>query len=136
MPEGAAAPLQFAYDARHLVTEITNAAGATTTFAYDRCRRVTQITTPEQEITRISYPSDQMRVVTDARQQTWTLTLDSDRNITQIADPAGIVVSEPMINGAGRDTATVRDVEDGGLVFNGSCMILAITVFLAFLFFL
>jgi len=57
----------------------------------------------------------------------------------QLAGPrvySGIVVSEPMINGAGRDTATIRDVEDGVLVFNGSCMVLAITVFLAFLFFL
>ncbi|PKA42524.1 adenosylcobinamide-phosphate synthase CbiB [Rhizobium sullae] len=53
----------------------------------------------------------------------------------QLAGPrvySGIVVSEPMINGAGRGTATVKDVEDGVAVFNASCMILAITVFLAF----
>ncbi|SCW56735.1 adenosylcobinamide-phosphate synthase [Rhizobium mongolense subsp. loessense] len=53
----------------------------------------------------------------------------------QLAGPrvySGIVVSEPMINGAGRGTATVKDVEDGIAVFNASCMILAIAVFLAF----
>jgi adenosylcobinamide-phosphate synthase len=57
----------------------------------------------------------------------------------QLAGPrvySGIVVSEPMINGAGRDTATVKDVEDGVLVFNGACMILSISVFVAFLFLL
>lgn len=53
----------------------------------------------------------------------------------QLAGPrvySGILVKEPMINGGGRDIATVEDVEDALGVFNASCMVLAIAVFLIF----
>lgn len=53
----------------------------------------------------------------------------------QLAGPrvySGIVVSEPMINGAGRETATISDVESAVSVFNASCMVLAIAVFAGF----
>jgi adenosylcobinamide-phosphate synthase len=53
----------------------------------------------------------------------------------QLAGPrvySGIVVSEPMINGAGRETATINDVDSAISVFNASCMILSITVFVGF----
>jgi len=54
----------------------------------------------------------------------------------QLAGPrvySGVVVSEPMINGAGRDTATVKDVEDGVSVFCASCMVLAFLTFVLFI---
>jgi adenosylcobinamide-phosphate synthase len=54
----------------------------------------------------------------------------------QLAGPrvySGVVVSEPMINGAGRDTATVKDVEDGVSVFYASCMVLAFLTFVLFI---
>jgi adenosylcobinamide-phosphate synthase len=38
-----------------------------------------------------------------------------------------------MINGAGRDTATVKDVEDGVSVFYASCMVLAFLTFVLFI---
>jgi adenosylcobinamide-phosphate synthase len=53
----------------------------------------------------------------------------------QLAGPrvySGIVVSEPMINGAGRETATINDVDSAISVFNASCMILSIAVFVGF----
>lgn len=54
----------------------------------------------------------------------------------QLAGPrvyAGEVVREPMINGAGRDTATVNDVETGISIFYSACSVLTLLAFLAFL---
>jgi adenosylcobinamide-phosphate synthase len=57
----------------------------------------------------------------------------------QLAGPriySGVVVREPMINGDGRDVATIQDVEDGVSVFYASCMALAggaLVLFLCFL---
>ncbi|MBB3397522.1 MULTISPECIES: adenosylcobinamide-phosphate synthase CbiB [unclassified Rhizobium] len=54
----------------------------------------------------------------------------------QLAGPrvySGVVVMEPMINGGGRDTATVVDIEDGVSVFYASCSILAATALVLFL---
>ncbi|CCM75971.1 adenosylcobinamide-phosphate synthase CbiB [Rhizobium mesoamericanum] len=54
----------------------------------------------------------------------------------QLAGPrvySGIVVMEPMINGGGRETATVVDIEDGVSVFYASCSILAVTALVLFL---
>ena len=54
----------------------------------------------------------------------------------QLAGPrvySGVVVMEPMINGSGRETATVADIEDGISVFYASCSMLAATALLLFL---
>ncbi|MET0746624.1 MAG: adenosylcobinamide-phosphate synthase CbiB [Rhizobium sp.] len=54
----------------------------------------------------------------------------------QLAGPrvyAGEVVREPMINGAGRDTATISDVEAGVAIFNSACSFLALAAFAGFL---
>ncbi|MDQ0558609.1 adenosylcobinamide-phosphate synthase [Rhizobium mesoamericanum] len=54
----------------------------------------------------------------------------------QLAGPrvySGVVVMEPMINGGGRETATVIDIEDGVSVFYASCSILAVTALVLFL---
>jgi len=54
----------------------------------------------------------------------------------QLAGPrvyAGETVREPMINGAGRDVATVGDVEAGVAIFNAACSVLAIVAFAGFL---
>lgn len=57
----------------------------------------------------------------------------------QLAGPriySGEVVREPMINGNGRDIATIQDVEDGISVFHASCMVLtgaALALFLCLL---
>jgi adenosylcobinamide-phosphate synthase len=54
----------------------------------------------------------------------------------QLAGPrvyAGETVREPMINGAGRDTATVSDVEAGVAIFNTACSVLAIAALAGFL---
>lgn len=54
----------------------------------------------------------------------------------QLAGPrvyAGETVREPMINGAGRDTATVNDVEAGVAIFNAACSVLAIAALAGFL---
>ncbi len=54
----------------------------------------------------------------------------------QLAGPrvySGIVVMEPMINGDGRETATVVDIEDGVSVFYASCSILAAAALFLFL---
>ena len=57
----------------------------------------------------------------------------------QLAGPriyGGVIVTEPMINNAGRDVATLRDIEDGVSVFHASCMVLAGVTFGLFLCFL
>ncbi|KRB60329.1 cobalamin biosynthesis protein CobD [Rhizobium sp. Root708] len=57
----------------------------------------------------------------------------------QLAGPrvySGVVVMEPMINGAGRDTATVGDIEDGLSVFYASCSVLAFIILALFVFLL
>lgn len=57
----------------------------------------------------------------------------------QLAGPriyAGEMVREPMINGAGRGTATVSDVEVGVTIFNAACTVLAIATLAGFLLFL
>jgi adenosylcobinamide-phosphate synthase len=57
----------------------------------------------------------------------------------QLAGPrvyAGETVREPMINGAGRDAATVSDVEAGVAIFNTACTVLAIVALAGFLLFL
>ncbi|MBX5185357.1 cobalamin biosynthesis protein [Rhizobium sp. NZLR5] len=57
----------------------------------------------------------------------------------QLAGPriyGGVIVTEPMINNAGRDIATAGDVEDGVSVFYASCMVLAGLTFGLFLCFL
>ena len=54
----------------------------------------------------------------------------------QLAGPrvyGGQVVREPMINGSGRDTATVSDVEAGISIFYSACTMLTIVAFIAFL---
>ena len=56
--------------------------------------------------------------------------------MTWMAGPrvyAGEVVREPMINGAGRDTATISDVEAGVAIFNSACSVLALAAFAGFL---
>ncbi|PDS78048.1 adenosylcobinamide-phosphate synthase CbiB [Rhizobium sp. L43] len=57
----------------------------------------------------------------------------------QLAGPriyGGVIVTEPMINDAGRDVATLGDIEDGVSVFYASCMVLAGLTFGLFLCFL
>lgn len=57
----------------------------------------------------------------------------------QLAGPriyGGEVVREPMINGAGRNVATVSDVEAGTAIFHSACSVLAFMVFVGFLLFL
>lgn len=54
----------------------------------------------------------------------------------QLAGPriyGGEVVREPMINGAGRDTATVSDIEAGISIFYSACSMLTLLAFLGFL---
>lgn len=54
----------------------------------------------------------------------------------QLAGPrvyGGEIVREPMINGAGRDVATVRDVEAGISIFYSACTVLVVLAFLAFM---
>ncbi len=54
----------------------------------------------------------------------------------QLAGPriyAGETVREPMINGSGRDTATVSDVEAGVAIFYTACSVLALAVLAGFL---
>jgi len=54
----------------------------------------------------------------------------------QLAGPrvyGGEIVREPMINGAGRDVATVSDVEAGISIFYSACTVLAVLAFLVFL---
>lgn len=54
----------------------------------------------------------------------------------QLAGPrvyGGQVVREPMINGSGRDIATVSDVEAGISIFYSACTMLTIVAFIAFL---
>jgi adenosylcobinamide-phosphate synthase len=54
----------------------------------------------------------------------------------QLAGPrvySGEMVREPMINGAGRDVATVNDVEAGVSIFYSACSLLALAAFIAFL---
>jgi adenosylcobinamide-phosphate synthase len=54
----------------------------------------------------------------------------------QLAGPrvyAGEVVREPMINGAGRDVATVSDIETGISIFYAACSVLTVIAFVAFL---
>jgi adenosylcobinamide-phosphate synthase len=54
----------------------------------------------------------------------------------QLAGPrvyGGETVREPMINGAGRDVATVSDVEAGVSIFHSACSVLALATFLVFL---
>lgn len=49
---------------------------------------------------------------------------------------SGVTVREPMINAAGRDSATASDIEDAIKVFQASCSVLAflvLAVFVAFL---
>lgn len=57
----------------------------------------------------------------------------------QLAGPrvyGGQTVREPMINGAGRDVATVSDVEAGTAIFHTACSVLAFLAFVGFLVFL
>lgn len=54
----------------------------------------------------------------------------------QLAGPriyAGETVREPMINGAGREKATVGDVEAGVQIFNTACSVLTLATLLGFL---
>lgn len=54
----------------------------------------------------------------------------------QLAGPriyGGELVREPMINGSGRDTATVSDIEAGISIFYSACSVLALLAFLGFL---
>ena len=54
----------------------------------------------------------------------------------QLAGPriyGGELVREPMINGAGRDTATVSDIEAGISIFYSACSMLTFLAFLGFL---
>ncbi|MBB3452859.1 adenosylcobinamide-phosphate synthase [Rhizobium sp. BK313] len=54
----------------------------------------------------------------------------------QLAGPrvyGGQVVREPMINGSGRDIATVSDVEAGISIFYSACTMLTLVAFIAFL---
>jgi adenosylcobinamide-phosphate synthase len=57
----------------------------------------------------------------------------------QLAGPrvySGVVVMEPMINGSGRETAVVEDIETGVSVFYASCSVLTFVVLAIFLFLL
>ena len=80
----------FKYDQNHLLTSVSNPEGDITTFAYDECRRVRSVMTPESEITTYTYIGCTRRVVTDAMNQTWTITLDNDQNVQGVVDPTGI----------------------------------------------
>lgn len=54
----------------------------------------------------------------------------------QLAGPrvyGGEIVREPMINGSGRDVATVSDVEAGISIFYSACSVLTFVAFVAFL---
>jgi adenosylcobinamide-phosphate synthase len=54
----------------------------------------------------------------------------------QLAGPrvyGGELVREPMINGSGRDTATVSDVEAGISIFYSACTMLTLVTFVVFL---
>ncbi|MDL2407946.1 adenosylcobinamide-phosphate synthase CbiB [Rhizobium calliandrae] len=54
----------------------------------------------------------------------------------QLAGPrvyGGEIVREPMINGSGRDTATVSDVEAGISIFHAACTMLTLFTFVVFL---
>ncbi|MGG6895837.1 MULTISPECIES: adenosylcobinamide-phosphate synthase CbiB [Rhizobium] len=54
----------------------------------------------------------------------------------QLAGPriyGGELVREPMINGAGRDTATVSDIEAGITIFYSACSMLTLLALLGFL---
>ncbi len=54
----------------------------------------------------------------------------------QLAGPrvyGGEIVREPMINGSGRDIATVSDVEAGISIFYSACTVLVVLAFLVFL---
>ncbi|KAA0700170.1 cobalamin biosynthesis protein [Neorhizobium sp. P12A] len=54
----------------------------------------------------------------------------------QLAGPrvyGGEMVREPMINGAGRDIATVSDIEAGVSIFYSACSVLVALAFVAFL---
>lgn len=54
----------------------------------------------------------------------------------QLAGPriyGGELVREPMINGAGRDTATVSDIEAGITIFYSACSVLTFLAFVGFL---
>ncbi len=54
----------------------------------------------------------------------------------QLAGPrvyGGETVREPMINGAGRDVATVSDIEAGVSIFYSACSVLVVVTFVAFL---
>ncbi|MBB5573567.1 MULTISPECIES: adenosylcobinamide-phosphate synthase CbiB [Rhizobium] len=54
----------------------------------------------------------------------------------QLAGPrvyGGEVVREPMINGSGRDIATVNDVDSGISIFYSACTMLTLVAFAAFL---
>ncbi|PZM13014.1 adenosylcobinamide-phosphate synthase CbiB [Rhizobium tubonense] len=54
----------------------------------------------------------------------------------QLAGPrvyGGETVREPMINGAGRDVATVSDVEAGVSIFYSACSVLTLATFILFL---
>jgi adenosylcobinamide-phosphate synthase len=54
----------------------------------------------------------------------------------QLAGPrvyGGETVREPMINGAGRDIATVSDIEAGVSIFHSACSVLVALAFIAFL---
>ncbi len=54
----------------------------------------------------------------------------------QLAGPriyGGELVREPMINGAGRDTATVSDIEAGISIFYSACSMLTFLAFVGFL---
>jgi adenosylcobinamide-phosphate synthase len=57
----------------------------------------------------------------------------------QLAGPrvySGIVVMEPMINAAGRETATATDIDDAVSVFYASCSVLTFIVLMSFVFLL
>ncbi|TCL73893.1 adenosylcobinamide-phosphate synthase CbiB [Rhizobium sp. BK251] len=54
----------------------------------------------------------------------------------QLAGPriySGVLVSEPMINGAGRDTAMASDIESAISIFRAACTALALAALLLFL---
>ncbi len=57
----------------------------------------------------------------------------------QLAGPrvySGVVVMEPMINGGGRETAVIEDIDSAVSVFNASCSVLAFVTLVIFLFLL
>ena len=57
----------------------------------------------------------------------------------QLAGPrvySGVVVMEPMINGGGRETAVIEDIESAVSVFYASCSVLAFVALVIFLFLL